>query len=64
VWFPSGWYGSYLVHFDLGATSLLAGRNLALFVTALVLALPSRGALGRLLDPVARPKPEATLGAV
>jgi hypothetical protein len=64
VWFPSGWYGSYLDHFDLGATSLLAGRNLMLVAAALVLALPSRGALGRLLDPAARSKPEAALGAM
>jgi hypothetical protein len=46
VWFPSAWYGSYLTNFDLGATSILSARNLALIVCALVLALPSRGALG------------------
>jgi hypothetical protein len=57
VWFPSGWYGSYLDHFDLGASSLLAARNLALFATALALALPSRGVLRRLLAPAARVEP-------
>jgi hypothetical protein len=57
AWFPSGFYSSYLVHFDLGATSLLLVRNLALVATALTLALPSRGALGRLLLLEARSTP-------
>jgi len=54
VWFPSAFYGSYLGHFDLGATSLLLARNLALVATALALALPGPGALRRLLVPEAR----------
>jgi Glycosyltransferase family 87 len=41
AWFPSPNYGNYLGHFDLGATSLLLARNLALLATALALALPS-----------------------
>jgi Glycosyltransferase family 87 len=41
AWFPSPNYGSYLGHFDLGATSLLLARNLTLLATALALALPS-----------------------
>jgi hypothetical protein len=41
AWFPSPNYNNYLEHFDLGATSLLLARNLALLATALVLALPS-----------------------
>ena len=41
AWFPSPNYNNYLGHFDLGATSLLLGRNLALLATALALALPS-----------------------
>ena len=59
VWFPSGWYGNYLAHFDVAATSILSARNLALVVCALVLALPSRAALGRLLAPEPRPNPQA-----
>jgi hypothetical protein len=62
AWFPSAFYGSYLVHFDLGATSLLLVRNLALVATALALALPSRGALGRLLVPEARSTPSGASG--
>jgi hypothetical protein len=41
AWFPSPNYGSYLGHFDPGATSLLLARNLTLLATALALALPS-----------------------
>ena len=41
AWFPSPNYGNYLGHFDLGATSLLLARNLALLATALALAVPS-----------------------
>ena len=42
AWFPSDFYGRYLGDFDLGATSLLLARNLALLATALALVLPSR----------------------
>ena len=42
AWFPSPNYGNYLQNFDVGATSLLLARNLALLATALALVLPSR----------------------
>jgi hypothetical protein len=42
AWFPSDFYGRYLGDFDLGATSLLLARNLALLATALALVLPTR----------------------
>jgi hypothetical protein len=42
AWFPSDAYGRYLGDFDLGATSLLVARNLALLATALALAIPTR----------------------
>jgi hypothetical protein len=42
LWFPSlGFYGSYLRDFDVGATTLLLSRNLALLALALVLVLPA-----------------------
>jgi Glycosyltransferase family 87 len=41
AWIPSPNYGNYVTNFDLGATSLLLARNLALLATALALALPS-----------------------
>jgi hypothetical protein len=41
AWFPSPNYGHYLQNFDVGATSLLLARNLALLATALALVLPS-----------------------
>jgi len=41
AWFPSPYYGNYLGHFGLGATSLLLTRNLMLLATALALVLPS-----------------------
>jgi hypothetical protein len=42
AWFPSDFYGRYLGNFDLGATSLLLARNLALLATAVALVAPSR----------------------
>jgi Glycosyltransferase family 87 len=42
AWFPSHFYGRYLGNFDLGATSLLLARNLALLATAVALVAPSR----------------------
>ena len=41
AWIRSPTYFAYLDHFDLGATSLLLARNLALLATALALALPN-----------------------
>jgi hypothetical protein len=49
AWFPSPNYGNYLGHFDLGATSLLLARNLALLATALALALPNWQAIKELV---------------
>ena len=42
AWFPGDAYRSYLSNFDIGATSLLLARNLALLATALVLIAPGR----------------------
>jgi hypothetical protein len=42
AWFPGGAYRSYLSNFDVGATSLLLARNLALLATAVVLIVPGR----------------------
>jgi hypothetical protein len=42
AWFPSGAYTSYLSDFDVGATSLLLARNLALLAMAVVLVVPGR----------------------
>ena len=42
AWFPGDAYRSYLSNFDVGATSLLLARNLALLATALVLIAPGR----------------------
>jgi hypothetical protein len=50
AWFPSPKYGDYLGHFDIGATSLLLARNLALLATALALALPSRRTIREYVD--------------
>jgi Glycosyltransferase family 87 len=41
AWFPSPNYFNYLGRFDLGATTLLLARNVALLATALALALPN-----------------------
>ena len=42
LWFPSlGFYARYLQDFDVGATTLLVSRNLALLALALVLVLPA-----------------------
>jgi Glycosyltransferase family 87 len=41
AWLTNPNYFGYLDHFDLGATSLLLARNLALLATALALALPN-----------------------
>jgi hypothetical protein len=48
AWFPSDNYGNYLRDFDLGATSLLLARNLALLGTALALVAPRRTRNGEL----------------
>jgi hypothetical protein len=42
AWFPGDAYRSYLDNFDVGATSLLLARNLALLATAVVLIAPDR----------------------
>jgi hypothetical protein len=42
AWFPGAAYRSYLTDFDVGGTSLLLARNLALLATAVVLVVPGR----------------------
>jgi hypothetical protein len=59
VWLTNPNYFAYLDHFDLGATSLLLARNLALLATALALALPNwrtvKGFIGFAGEPQATP---------